>query len=324
MNHTQLIKRAIGITWRYKVLWIFGILLALTGGGGGGGGGGGSSGFNADRGTTFPGFRPEALGLDRIDWSLVAGIVALCCCALLIWMVIATILQYVARAALFRIVDHSEETGVMPTWREGFRLGWSNRTFRLWLLDLIVGIPFAIAAILLLLLGATPLLFLAVDSPAAKVLGIAMTIGFELLVILALVVAGVVLSVLRQFWWREIALGDRSVGQAFYSGYALVRSRGKDIALMWLLMFGIRLAYGLIAVVSMIVIFALAAGVGAGIGFLVHSLTQSVVWAVVLGLPLFFVILIVPLIFVEGLWLVFESTAWTLTYRETTGNAAVG
>ena len=33
MNHTNLISRAWRITWRHKVLWIFGILLALTGGG---------------------------------------------------------------------------------------------------------------------------------------------------------------------------------------------------------------------------------------------------------------------------------------------------
>ena len=41
MNYGDLLKRAARITWRYKVLWIFGILLALTAGGGGGGGGGG-------------------------------------------------------------------------------------------------------------------------------------------------------------------------------------------------------------------------------------------------------------------------------------------
>ena len=44
MHYTDLIQRAWQITWRYKVLWIFGILLALASGGGGSGGGGGSSG----------------------------------------------------------------------------------------------------------------------------------------------------------------------------------------------------------------------------------------------------------------------------------------
>ena len=42
MHYTDLIQRAWKITWRYKVLSIFGILLALASGGGGSGRGGGS------------------------------------------------------------------------------------------------------------------------------------------------------------------------------------------------------------------------------------------------------------------------------------------
>ena len=64
----------------------------------------------------------------------------------------------------------SRPTGTARTWREGFRLGWSNRAFRLWLLDLIVWIPFAIVAVVLLALGATPLscCSLTTLSPAAS------------------------------------------------------------------------------------------------------------------------------------------------------------
>ncbi|MBC7239221.1 MAG: hypothetical protein H5T71_03870, partial [Chloroflexi bacterium] len=38
MNYGQLLKRAWQITWRYKVLWAFGIAAALFQGGFGGGG----------------------------------------------------------------------------------------------------------------------------------------------------------------------------------------------------------------------------------------------------------------------------------------------
>ncbi len=36
MNQTDLIKRGWQMTWRFRVLWVFGILLALVSGGGGG------------------------------------------------------------------------------------------------------------------------------------------------------------------------------------------------------------------------------------------------------------------------------------------------
>ena len=39
-NFGEILTRAWQITWKYKVLWIFGILAGCTNGGGGGGGGG--------------------------------------------------------------------------------------------------------------------------------------------------------------------------------------------------------------------------------------------------------------------------------------------
>jgi len=46
-NFGEVLTRAWQITWKYKVLWIFGILAGCTnGGGGGGGGGGGNSGYS--------------------------------------------------------------------------------------------------------------------------------------------------------------------------------------------------------------------------------------------------------------------------------------
>lgn len=85
---------------------------------------------------------------------------------------------------------------------------------------------------------------------------------------------------------------------------------------MWLLLFGIGLGFGVVFLVLLVIVLALAAAVGGGIGLLVHTLTHSVGWAVALGLPFFLLILLAPTVFVQGLWLTFESAAWTLTYRE--------
>ena len=321
MSYSQLIKRAFEITRRYKVLWIFGILLALTSGGGGGGGSGLRSRGGDSRSSPFPGFPSQIpgldrLGLDRIDWQAIIGVIVACCCLLFILAIIAVIVNYVARAALYRSVDQIEATGAAPTWREGFRLGWSNRSFRLFLLDLIVGIPFVIVALLLLGLGATPLLLLLADSSAAKVLAVVATIGLELVMIAVLVIAGVLLTIFGQFWSREIALADRGIGEALSVGYAAVRRRLKETTVMWLALFGIGLGYGIVFLVIFVIVLMVAAVVGGGIGLLVHTVTQSVGWAVVFGLPFFLVILLVPTTFIQGLWLTFESAAWTLTYRE--------
>jgi len=317
MNYTQLIKRAYEITRRYKVLWLFGILLALTSGSGGGGTGWRGRGGDG-RSLPFPGQIPglDRLGLGRVDWQALASVIVACCCLLFILTIIAIIVNYVARAALYRSVDQIEATAAAPTWREGLRLGWSQRTFRLFLLDLVIWLPFGIVALLLLALGATPLLLLLSEQTAAKVIGVVATIGAELVIVLVLIVAGVVLSIFAQFWSREIALADRGVGQALATGYALARKRLKDAAVMWLLLFAIGLGYGLVFLLIMVVVLALAAAVGGGIGMAVHALTHSVGWAVAVGLPLFTLIVLVPWVFIQGLWQVFESAAWTLVYRE--------
>lgn len=327
MNYGDLLKAAARITWRYKVLWIFGILLALTGGGGGGGsstvytGNGSDPWAQAIPGVEMPG--PEF-------WAAFAGFVALCCCLMLILIVVATIVQYVVRTALYRSVDQIEATGVAPTWRQGFRLGWSNRTLRMFLLDLIVGLVIFFAAIFLLMLGAMPLLLLLFDNETATVLGIVATVGLEILVILVIVVAVIVVSVLQQFWRREIALADRSVGEAFSTGTRLVRRKAGDVTIFWILMavIGILVALVMIPLVLALVFGGLA--LGGGVGWALYALTDSWIWALVFGAPIFMLIVFVPLVIVQGIYLVFESSAWTLAYRqvvrsaESTAPATVG
>lgn len=312
MNYGALIGRAWQITWRYKVLWIFGILLALAAGGGGNGGGGGSgSAWSAP----WPMLETEEF------LPLLASFVLLCCCALFFLIIIAVIVQYVARTALYRSVDQIEDAGVGPTWREGFRLGWSSRALRMFLLDLIVGVAFAIAALLLLVVGAMPLLLLIIDNEVVRVLAVVATIGLESLIILGLVAVGVIVSVLGQFWRREIALADRSVGEAFSGGVALARRGGGNVGIMWLLLTGIGLAFGLLMAALMFGLGIVALGTGGGLGYAFYALTDSPTLAMLVGLPIFLLIVILPSAIIRGIYLVFDSSAWTLVYRDVAGSA---
>jgi hypothetical protein len=310
MRQTEIVKRAFRLTFRYPVLWIFGILIALTSGGSGWGS---SSNYQFDR---SGGGAPQIPGIERVSPGAWAGIALLCCCVLLVVIVVTVILQYVSRTALYRLVDQVEESGTKPTWRQGFRLGWSNRTFRLFLLELIVGLAVVLAAIILLAAAASPLLLLAVHTPAARWVGISLTVALMLLVVLILVVAAVVLYVLNQFWSREIVLADRGIGEAFARGYRLVRDRIQDVGLMWILLLAIGIGWSLLLIPIALVVILTAAGLGAGMGFGVYGLTRSIPWGVVAGLPVFLAIVIVPMTFLQGLYTVFDSSAWTLAYRE--------
>ncbi len=310
MNYGALIGRAWQLTWRYKVLWIFGILLALAAGGGAnssGNGGGMWSVPSTMLGTE--GFLP-----------VLASFVVLCCCALFFLIIAAVVVQYVARTALYRSVDQIEETSVGPTWREGFRLGWSNRALRMFLLDLIVGVAFAIAALVVVAAGAMPLLLLIIDNTAIRVFAVLATLGLESLIMLGLVVVGVIVSVLGQFWRREIALADRSVGEAFSGGTALARLGGGNVGIMWLLLAAIGVVFGLVMAMVFFGLGILAFGAGGGLGYALYGLTNSPALAALVGVPIFLLIIMLPSAIIRGIYLVFDSSAWTLVYREVAGS----
>jgi hypothetical protein len=309
MRQTDIVKRAFQLTFRYPVLWIFGILAALTSGRGG------NSYYTLNRNSVnLP--AASVPGIGQIGPGVWITIALFCCFLLLVVIAASIIIQYVSRAALYRMVDRVEETGSKPTWREGFRLGWTNRTFRLFLLELLLFVAVAIAATILVALAASPLLLLLVHNAAIRTLGVGLAVALMLFVVLLLLVVALALSLLRQFWAREIVLADRGIGAAFASGYVLVRERFKDVGLMWLLLLAIGIGWFLVMLLVVLVVVLAAVAVGAGVGFSVYGITHSVGWAIVAGFPLFLAVMIVPLTFLGGLYQVFHSSAWTLAYRE--------
>ena len=273
MNYTEIIKRAARLTWRYKVLWILGILLALSGGSGGNSI---TYTFNGNSGGMVPPMSPI---WNFPEPGVIAGFVLLCCCLLALLLVVMTIVQYVARTGLYRAVDQIEASGVAPSWRDGLRLGWNNRAVRMFLLDLLVGIAIFLAAMLLLLVGAAPLLLLVFDNQALRIFGIAATVGLELLVFLMIMVAAIIISVLQQFWRRQIALDDRSVGEALSLGTEMVRRKAGDVAILWLLMAVIGFALALVLIPLFFGLAAVAAAIGVGLGYASYALFNSVGWA---------------------------------------------
>jgi hypothetical protein len=317
MDHIRILKRAFSITTSYRALWIFGILLALTTGGrvsgSGGGGGGGGTGSG-----TFP--RPE-ISPDVLTGLIVAGVVFLCVTLLL--AVAAVIARYVAETALIRMVDQHEVTGVKISVRQGFRLGWSRAALRLFLMDLVLGLSLVIAFLLLLLLAASPLLVWLTDSTPLRLLGTVLAGALGVVIIFVAIVAGIALSLLLQLWHRAVVLEDRNVNAAVRRGWHLLRQRLGDVVVMGLILFALGLAWTIVMVPVFFLLVAVAA-IGGGLpALLVYAVASLIAqgatpWiaAVIVGLPIFIVIMAIPLAVLGGLVQTFQSSTWTLTYRE--------
>lgn len=322
MEYSRILKRALEITWRYRALWLFGALIALFAGGGAS-----SSSFNysfdgRDLGTVPP-FQMQP----QVDPAAVATAILLLVligiALAVLFFVVGTILRYISETALMRMVDDLEETGRKHTWRNGFRLGWSQRSLRLFVIDLIFGIPVAIMFVALFFFALTPLILWATGDTTAGVLGTVATVGLFLLVILLAILIALVLSLLRPFFYRMAVLEDRGIFNSIGEGFRLVRRHlGKAVA-MWLLLVAIQIAWGIamIPVVFVVVVIGLLIGglPALAVGALVGAVTQGALpWllAALVGVPLFLLVTGIPLLLLGGLIQVYLSTAWTLTFRE--------
>ncbi len=313
MDHMKILKRAWEITRRYRALWVFGIILALTtlrGGGGNGGGDGDGGGGN---------------GID-LDPQIVEALIVVAiggACLVLLLIVVGVIAHYVAQTAAIRMVDEYEETGHKRSVRQGFRLGWSRAAWRLFLLDVSVGLPVALIFILLILVALAPLLAWIPGNEAIGILGTITTVGLCFLVLLLAIVVAVALSLLLHFFRRLCVLESLGVLESVRQGYALVRRHLKDVFVMWLILVGVDIA-AIMAVVPIAILLLVVGGVLGGLlGLLVGGLTSLALEGVapwiaggIVGVPVFLLILIAPLAWLGGLLEVFKSSTWTLTYRE--------
>ena len=322
MDHSKILKRALSMTWNYRVLWVFGFLLALTlpNSGGGGSPGGGSGGGSSNGGPGVP-FQFPSISGQVLNTLITAGILLLCVIFLL--AIAATVLRYLSETSLMRLVDQHEETGEKAGVREGFRLGWSRRAFRVFLIDFLVGVVGVVAFLLLLLVAASPLLVWFVNIDWLRALGTVTAIGLVFLVILFFILVAIILSVVMEFIRRAAVLEDLGVFDSIRRGFVLVRGRLGDIVIMALILFALSLAWTVV-MIPIFILLVLAGIVLGGLpallaGFLANLFTQGATpWIVgaLVGVPIFLLVLVVPGGFLSGLAQVFKSSAWTLTYRE--------
>ncbi len=332
MDHIKVLKRAWHIVWNYRVLWVFGVILALTTAGGGyggnGGGGGGNGGNNGGDWFPFENFQWPELTHQTTIVLIVAGVVLLVTLVLL--SLAAAVARYVAETALMQMVDRYEETGEKLGVRQGFRLGWSRTAWRLFLIGLLVSLPAVAAFILLLTLALAPLLLWLTKITVIGVLGTVATIGMLFLSVFLAIVVGVLLSLLIKFFWRACALENLGVTEAIRRGFAVAADHWQDVLVMWLIMMGVGIAWAILLVVLLLFLFPVilllivVGGVLGGIpALIVWAVAQffangALPWilAALVGIPIFVMVLALPFLFLNGLMKVFESSAWTLTYRE--------
>lgn len=301
MDYGKILTRAWQITWRWKVLWIFGFLASL---GSGGGGGGGSSGVNnGSRGAgNFPNFdiSPQMGGL----------IIGLVCLALIIGLIL-WVLSIIGRGALIAGVQQVEDEG-QTSFGSAWRVGLS-RFWTIFGIGFLAALPILIIVLVLIGVGIAVAVgagYNFTNDVPERALGVILP-ALACLIPLACVtvVLAVVLAQIQLYAERAAILEGHGWLEAFKRGWQVLKTHLGPTIIFWLIFL---LIGGVLAAIVVGGILALALPAMALFGN--NNPNALAVVTMCGGALVGFVILAV----VGAIVQTFTSTTWTLVYRQLT------
>lgn len=351
MEHGQILRRAWHMVRHYRALWIFGIFLALTTTSWQAGFYGSWDGNDerpySERGLTFTEeewrdreyveqemreyFRQEFerdFPGDFGDWmeankDLILTIAWIAAGVGMALLVVTRMVRYVSEVSLVRMVDDYEDSGEQDSRRQGWSKGWSRAAWRLFLIDLSIDLPAALALTALFALAVSPAIIADTNGNGeVGLFALVITIGLVFLVILLAIIVVAGLQFLKHFMRRSSVLDGLGVFASIREGYGLVRAHLKDTGLMWLIVSGVRLVFPVLLGVVALALAIVAIIVGGLPALLLNLLVGE---GVAIGFAVLAAVLVIglPLLVLTGLLEVFASSAWTLTFRELRASAAL-
>ncbi len=344
MRHTLILKKAWRNVVSYRGLWILGILLALTTFSGKGAylvGQRDQHEFSGEGITVEPRddetfwqalertMETEFADVDRdlerffaTEFGIgmnsrVGTYLTILIGAALVLYIAGRVARYVSETALIHMVDRHEGSGERLSVRQGLRLGWSRAAWRLFLIDLVITIAAAAAGIVLFGLVLSPVALWINGGETAVIVGGLLTASLLLLAIFVVIIFAGLVTLVRMMARRACALEGLTVTGSIRRGYAMVRTSLKDVILMGLATAGINGIWP--AVIGTAALLLLSAGLAIGalpVVILAGLSDPATLPAAILGGAFFILVMVAPLVFLEGLLRVFFSSVWTLAYRQ--------
>lgn len=331
INIGEVLSKAWKITWKFKVLWIFGILAGCAGGGranfnsnfnsggsGGGGGRGSGSGSTDQFFNQFSNMQPDRLFREYIApyTAIIIGLLVLLC---VLWIVFY-FLGVMGRVGLIKGAAKADSGAESMRFSEL----WSESTpyfWRMFGLNVLVGLPFLLVTIILLLvIGISG--FTAYQSGVGGA-GLAAVIisltglfvgGICIISILSLIV-GMVLEQSQ----NAIVLDDLGVVDSLERGWDIFRGAVLPIVLIAIILAILGGAAGFVIALPLI---GLILVVGAGTAFTAIATAGSgIAGPLLIGACC--VVLYMPVLLLgNGILQTYMQSVWTLVYRRLTAPAA--
>lgn len=233
MDYGNILRRAGEITWRHKLLWLFGFLASLN------------TRFRFDVDSEIPPVRHLRHWAAEFVSSPSFGpvVVSLFLFFLLVSLVFS-ILKALGRSGLVDQVNQIEN-GFTPTvqagWQAAKRYGW-----RVFWISFLLGLPTLVLMMVGLLPLIIPLILLVLGLTGAGPGGLSVFEPWSQFLICFTpacclgVLLGEFLGVIGALAERVCILEDRSVWESITGGWELLRDKFAPVAVLWLILVGVR------------------------------------------------------------------------------------
>jgi len=297
MDFGYVLKRAWEIIWKYKILWIFGILASC-------GQASGSSGSNSGYRFSANDVSPRIQEFFNQNPGITTTLIILGIILAIVVVILAILLGTVGRVGLIRGTVKAEQGADRLTfgelWRDGLTYFW-----RVFGLNLLLWVIIVIAIILLSLLG----VILAIGT-----LGIFLVCLIPLLCLIVPIMWFI--SIIIEQANVALVVENLSITQSIERGWKVVRDNvGNMIVMGLILIVGVSLIGGFVIGLPLLVV-AIPAVAGIATG------TSDAVRNGLILSGLFFIIYLPFLLLFSGILRAYISSAWTLTYLRLTNKPA--
>lgn len=315
MKYEETLNKALAITWKYKILWLVGIVIVLFSAG--------SAGPSSMLQWTssmdeMPAFitthgaqilsQIQAVLIPLVTVSILLG---------LIMTLVSIVVNFTGQGMLIDMVDginHEQE----PVFKDSINRGWEN-FWKLFLIQVLVNIAvFVVVIIELIFLGILAAIIIGIFMllrNIANALGLIWIIPIGVvwgIITLAVFIATAgVAQIIAQLAYRETILNDLDIQQALGAALKTFRSKTGPAAGSWGMQIVLSLIFGVVeGIITMIILVVLGTLLWISMG-----LAESLGLSVIVALPLILLLGLFSL-FLGALYQVAKSAMWTLFFRQ--------
>ena len=318
MDYGEVLTKAWKIVWKFKVLWIFGILASC--------GQSRSGNFNFNNSfrtsgngysTSTPNLPPAVMGQfyrfahlfddPSFIWKFAAVVIAVICVIVLVEIFLGTIGRIGLIKGSAEADAGAEKLTFGELWKESLPYFW-----RVFWLSFLIGAPFAIAIIGIAIGFVVTMIPLASKNP--NMAGFLILLPVLCILLCVILLLGIVVSFISTQAERAIVLEDKSILDGFKRGWEVLTKNLGPILIIWLISAAIGVVAAIVIALPLLVVMVpLVIAFVANMNNLNFSFTPWIVAFVCI------ICAYAPISWLaNGIVMTYLQSVWTLTYLRIT------